>query len=345
MTATITRYTVFTARDLDAIQAQLDAALRSWLRAWLPPQIAPAAGTNDVAQDGRFRTAMQQAAAAPAGSGPGPSACIAQTSRLGPASTAHGVALPPWSRVNAIANANPAHASAARPASGELQAQAAAGACGCVVIAAKPALQRLVALACCDRSPQTQLAAPDDFVTTLSRDVLSSLAASIVAAAGVAGTASAPGISSISSDSSTSTIASTASDQSGSPLSTATGSGTVIACAGAVPQALRIILSQELAWRLAGQPQAQARPAALTPAHAAIGHAPLTMRVLAGQASLRLADLLQLAPGDVLRLDLQPGAPFPLDIAGVRCTAAQAWLGQLDGHKAIQLTQPPRSIT
>ncbi len=62
MPATITRHTLFTGRNLAAMQAELDAALARWHRKWLPPSAdapmvqtlanAHEAGTGAVQVDG-----------------------------------------------------------------------------------------------------------------------------------------------------------------------------------------------------------------------------------------------------------------------------------------------------
>ncbi len=129
------------------------------------------------------------------------------------------------------------------------------------------------------------------------------------------------------------------------PFTVTPGSGVVVAVVGMQDQRLRLLLSPALAWQLAGVDRPARSPAQLVSRRVAVRETRVKLRVCAGAATLGLSDLLQLVPGQVVRLDLKPGQPFLLEAAGQAQTAGHAWLGRIGQNKAIQLNHPTGSTT
>ncbi|MBC7379715.1 MAG: FliM/FliN family flagellar motor switch protein [Burkholderiaceae bacterium] len=91
-----------------------------------------------------------------------------------------------------------------------------------------------------------------------------------------------------------------------------------------------------LASATAGAKPATARRA-LTARKAAIGKSRLALRVEAGDCEMTLSDLLALAPGNIVRLNLTVHDAFQVVTASTRLPVCKASLGQQAGHKAVQL--------
>lgn len=115
------------------------------------------------------------------------------------------------------------------------------------------------------------------------------------------------------------------------------GSGTVVATIAEQDSVIHLILSQSLAQSLSGNSRRTTERTSLTPRKSVIGHGTLKIQVSAGEAELRLSDLVGLLPGHVVRLNLQPDQPFTVETADTRLKLCDAHLGQRDGNKAIQL--------
>jgi hypothetical protein len=123
-------------------------------------------------------------------------------------------------------------------------------------------------------------------------------------------------------------------------LSMKQGSGTVIATITDQDTAMRLVLSESLAKHLAGRMSPKKERVNLTSRKSVIGHGNLKVQVTAGEIELRLSDLLGLLPGHVLRLNLKKNQPFILETTDTQTKICDAYLGQRDGHKAIQLINP-----
>ena len=94
------------------------------------------------------------------------------------------------------------------------------------------------------------------------------------------------------------------------------------------------------AWLTGSTPGAKPAAAsrALTARKAAIGKSRLALRVEAGECEMTLSDLLALAPGNIVRLNLTVHDAFQVVTASTRLPVCQASLGQQAGHKAVQLS-------
>lgn len=114
------------------------------------------------------------------------------------------------------------------------------------------------------------------------------------------------------------------------------GSGTVIATITDQDSTFYLYLSQRLARTLCGAPHAIKTGAKLTSRKAAIGHGKLKIQITAGEAELRLADLMELRSGNVIRLNLKPNQPFTVQTDSHQMIC-HAYLGKRDGSKAIEL--------
>lgn len=73
------------------------------------------------------------------------------------------------------------------------------------------------------------------------------------------------------------------------------------------------------------------------PLRTALAQKPVVLRVYAGAAELSLPELGMLSAGDVIRLDRRVAVPLEVDI-GAGATLCGAYLGLVDGRKAVQLT-------
>ncbi len=118
------------------------------------------------------------------------------------------------------------------------------------------------------------------------------------------------------------------------------GSGTVLLNLGDSDWSASILLSYALAQRLAGSTPSSASRNALAARKSVIGHGQLKVLVSAGHVELRLADLAELAPGHVIRLNLKTDQPFIVENAATGMKICDAHLGQREQHKAVQLTHP-----
>lgn len=259
--------------------------------------------------------------------------------------------------VHAPGNAHEADADAVHVGGGEIETDCGAGCAAgdeagappCRLIAPLPALHRLLQMATGDTAPDASAPKPmSAFERTLVARMLADLLDSVAAAVAPTATKSpaAPEFAGpITQLGPAAPAAGHAGRRQQHPFKATRGSGVVVAVIGIGEQRLRLLLSPALAWRLAGA-SIPARPLAqLTSRRAAIGATRLKLRVCAGDATLRLSDLIQLAPGQVLRLDRKPGQPFILEAAGKAEPAGHAWLGQLGQYKAIQLNHPTGSTT
>lgn len=89
--------------------------------------------------------------------------------------------------------------------------------------------------------------------------------------------------------------------------------------------------------RLSSFNRPEAPRSALSPRRENIGQGKLKVQVTAGEAELQLSDLVGLARGQVVRLNLKPGQAFSLESADTHVKICDAYLGQRQGNKAIQL--------
>lgn len=115
------------------------------------------------------------------------------------------------------------------------------------------------------------------------------------------------------------------------------GSGTVIATIEDQDCSLHLVLSQALAKYLASGNKLKGKAASLASRKSVIGHGKMKLRVTAGDIELRLSDLLDLKPGHVMLLNQKIDQPFVLETADTQTRICDAYLGQRDGNKAIQL--------
>jgi len=115
------------------------------------------------------------------------------------------------------------------------------------------------------------------------------------------------------------------------------GSGTVAVTIADQECVIHLLLSPTLAWHLAGNSQPKGARAHLTSRKSVIGHGKMKVRVTAGEINLRLSDILELKPGHVMRLNMKTDRPFVLETADTQTKICDAYLGQRDGCKAIQL--------
>jgi hypothetical protein len=259
--------------------------------------------------------------------------------------------------VHAVSNAHEAGADAVHVGGGEIHVDCGAG-CGagyeagappCRLIAPLPALHRLLQAATGDAAPDARVPKPmGAFQRALVARMLADLLDSVAATVATTATKS-PAGPEVAGPLTQRAAAAPAAGYDGrrqqQPFMAARGSGVAVAVIGIGEQRLRLLLSPALAWRLAGEVIPARPPAQLASRRAAIGATRFKLRVCAGDATLRLSDLMQLAPGQVLRLDRKPGQPFILEAAGKAGPAGHAWLGQLGQHKAIQLNHPTGSTT
>lgn len=117
------------------------------------------------------------------------------------------------------------------------------------------------------------------------------------------------------------------------------GSGAVVAGLGGGLPPLRLVLGGEVAAAFIGrQVQPAATHIALAPRKAAIASGSMRLEVVLGQAELTLAELANVSPGDVIRLQTSFREPL-----AVRTSDGQpilrAHLGTRKGHKAIQIIE------
>ncbi len=117
------------------------------------------------------------------------------------------------------------------------------------------------------------------------------------------------------------------------------GSGTVLLNVGDGNGSASILLSYALAQRLAGSTPSSVPRNPLISRKSVIGHGQLKVLVSAGHVELRLADLAELTPGHVIRLNLKTDQPFIMENATTGMKLCAAHLGQREHHKAVQLTQ------
>ncbi|MDO8299553.1 FliM/FliN family flagellar motor C-terminal domain-containing protein [Lacisediminimonas sp.] len=254
-------------------------------------------------------------------------------------------------RVHAVSNAHEAGAGAVHVSVDEIHVDcvtgSGAGAPACRLIAPLSALHCLLQMATGDAAPDAPAPQPmGAFERALVKRMLADLADSIAAAVATSA-AKSPARPDVAGQlTQLARVAPAAGGrQEQHPFMATRGSGVVLVVLGIGEQRLRMLLSPALAWRLAGEHIPAPGPAQLASRRAAIGAIRIKLRVCAGDATLRLSDLMQLAPGHVLRLDLKPGQPFILEAAGKPGPAGHAWLGQLGQHKAIQLNHPSGSTT
>lgn len=121
-------------------------------------------------------------------------------------------------------------------------------------------------------------------------------------------------------------------------LSLKKGAGTVIVNIGdSSACSFRLFLSQSLAQHLTGKSRPKAATASLTPRKSVVGHGMLKIQITAGEAELQLSDLVDLKPGHVVRLNLKPDQTFIVEVKETRQKICDAYLGQQNGNKAIQL--------
>ena len=71
-----------------------------------------------------------------------------------------------------------------------------------------------------------------------------------------------------------------------------------------------------------------------------LSEARLKLRAFLGQTSIKLRDLVELAPGDVLKLSKEANKDLVLQIEGKSKFAGQ--IGQFRGHKAFRVTRPAK---
>ncbi|TCS37729.1 type III flagellar switch regulator (C-ring) FliN [Paucimonas lemoignei] len=116
------------------------------------------------------------------------------------------------------------------------------------------------------------------------------------------------------------------------------GSGTVVATITDQDSTIHLYLSQSLARMLSGTTGIIKTGAKLSSRQALIGSGKLKIQVTAGEAELRLADLMELRPGNVIRLNLKPNQPFTVQMADTQQVICHAYLGKRDNNKAIELT-------
>lgn len=74
---------------------------------------------------------------------------------------------------------------------------------------------------------------------------------------------------------------------------------------------------------------------ALVPLERTLGRAPLRLDVTLGSVELELGPLLELQPGDVIRLPARLADNLTVEAAGQRLAGGR--LGTLDGHRAVQI--------
>lgn len=115
------------------------------------------------------------------------------------------------------------------------------------------------------------------------------------------------------------------------------GGGTVFVQINHPEFAMQMFLSQGIVRQLTNENKPSTNVASLVSRKAGIGQGVLKMRVTAGEVEIRLADLADLAPGQVLRLNLETDQPFVLENAETQLKICDAYLGQRAGHKAVQL--------
>lgn len=126
------------------------------------------------------------------------------------------------------------------------------------------------------------------------------------------------------------------------PESWRRGAGAAIVEIDVAGAVLALLASPEwVAARLAARPRPAAAPRAepIDPRQC-IGHADVRVQVWAGSASLELGLLHTLAVGDVIRLDSTIEQALRITVQG-RDSERRAFLGQLEGRRAVQLTAPP----
>lgn len=114
------------------------------------------------------------------------------------------------------------------------------------------------------------------------------------------------------------------------------GSGAVVATIKDQDSIAHLYLSQGAARALCGMPNS-ATSAKLVSRKAVIGHGTLKIQVTAGEAELRLADLVDLKPGNVVRLNMKPDQPFIVQTADTHEKICRAYLGTSRQNKAIEL--------
>lgn len=101
-------------------------------------------------------------------------------------------------------------------------------------------------------------------------------------------------------------------------------------------------VSQTIQGALGSQASSRAAPASrpLVPLSTGIAHLPVRVSLRLGQAAMHMGELLDLAPGDVVRLDHDLAHPARLTLDApleAPPLAAQALLGQQAGHWAVRL--------
>lgn len=121
-----------------------------------------------------------------------------------------------------------------------------------------------------------------------------------------------------------------------SPPSQYQGSGTVLVHIETSEWGLQLMLPQTVARQLIDPPPAPAK-ATLAPRKSCIGKGRVKVRVNAGEVEIKLAELAELAPGQVVRLNLKTNQAFKLTVADTEAKLCNAYLGQCEGKKAVQL--------
>ena len=122
------------------------------------------------------------------------------------------------------------------------------------------------------------------------------------------------------------------------------GSGALRLSIGLPSTSLELLLDGDAAARLvasrARPPRSPARP--LHSLRSAIGNARVRIGASIGEAEIDVATLQTLTAGDVLPLNLRVDRPLRLAVAGAAARRG-AYLGTVDGHRALRLTAVPHS--
>jgi flagellar motor switch/type III secretory pathway protein FliN len=121
----------------------------------------------------------------------------------------------------------------------------------------------------------------------------------------------------------------------------AKGSGTLVISLAGSDWMARCVVSHNIATTLVDTQPSAINREELTTRRAAIGSGRLKVRATAGSVTLSLANLSELRPGDVLRLDVKTTQAFELENAETYMKICHAFLGQRDNHKALQLSSQP----
>ncbi len=169
-------------------------------------------------------------------------------------------------------------------------------------------------------APVAPDAARTPLIGSLLDDCLSDLATRLLAAAGMATDGHRPGT------------------EVQRSLRTGYGSGAVVARLGGGLPPLRLALGGEIVTALSGRQEPAAADAALTPRKAAIASGSTRLEVILGEAELTLAELANVSPGDVIRLQAAFREPLTVRTSDGR-PILHAHLGTRNGRKAIQIIE------